>query len=148
MVASGLLTDPFTANGLTNETVDQKEIINVAAKLNPTNTKQKLTEKQLAQLAWKENAKKKEAEKKKIQQPTKQIKEKRTRKFPFRKVAEIEEEIFARETRLMSLNEDLLQPEIARNGERVKIIHTEIIDEQNKIKSLYEHWDEANELNW
>ncbi|MDR1925924.1 MAG: ABC-F family ATP-binding cassette domain-containing protein [Planctomycetaceae bacterium] len=74
--------------------------------------------------------------------------EKRTRKFPFRKISDIEEEIFARETQIMSLNDDLLKPEIARDGERVRSIYAEIREEQEKISFLYEHWEESSELNW
>ncbi len=73
---------------------------------------------------------------------------KRERKFPFRKTHDIEEEIFARETQVMALNDDLLRPEIARDGERVRAIHLEIKEEQDKITQLYEHWEEASELNW
>ena len=80
--------------------------------------------------------------------PGKAPKEKRNRKFPFRKVADIEEEIFARETQIMALNEDLLRPEIVCDGERVRTIHLEIKEEQEKIAALYEHWEEAGELNW
>ncbi|MDR2754098.1 MAG: ABC-F family ATP-binding cassette domain-containing protein [Planctomycetaceae bacterium] len=79
---------------------------------------------------------------------TKTKKEKKVRKFPFRKIHEIEEEIFARETQIMAWNEDLLRPEIARDGERTKAIHHEIKEEQDKIALLYEHWEEASELNW
>ncbi len=75
-------------------------------------------------------------------------KQKRQRKFPFRKTHDIEEEIFARETQIMALNEDLLRPEITRDGDRVKAIHLEIKEEQDKIAQLYEHWEEASELNW
>ncbi len=82
----------------------------------------------------------------KAEQPDK--KPKRERKFPFRKVADIEEEIFARETQIMTLNDDLLRPEIARDGEKVRTIHLEIKEEQNKIALLYEHWEEAAERNW
>ena len=75
-------------------------------------------------------------------------KEKRKRKFPFRKVADIEDEIFIRETRLASLNEDALKPEILRDGAKIKELQAEIVAEQEAIKLLYEHWDEATELNW
>ncbi len=75
-------------------------------------------------------------------------KEKRKRKFPFRKVADIEDEIFIRETRLASLNEDALKPEILRDGAKIKELQAEITAEQEAIKLLYEHWDEATELNW
>lgn len=73
---------------------------------------------------------------------------KRKRKFPFRKVSDIEEEIFIRETRVMELNENLLKPEVLRDGEKMKRINQELIEEQEKIKLLYEHWEEASELNW
>ncbi len=75
-------------------------------------------------------------------------KEKRKRKFPFRKVSDIEDEIFIRETRLASLNEDALKPEILRDGAKIKELQAEIVAEQEAIKLLYEHWDEATELNW
>ncbi|MBR5242827.1 MAG: ABC-F family ATP-binding cassette domain-containing protein [Thermoguttaceae bacterium] len=75
-------------------------------------------------------------------------KEKRKRKFPFRKVSDIEDEIFIRETRLASLNEDALKPEILRDGAKIKEVQAEIAAEQEAIKLLYEHWDEATELNW
>jgi ATP-binding cassette subfamily F protein 3 len=74
-------------------------------------------------------------------------KEKTPRKFPYRKAADIEEEIFARETQIMAWNEDLLRPEVVRDSERVRTIHQEIQSEQEKIALLYEHWEEANERN-
>ena len=73
---------------------------------------------------------------------------KRKRKFPYRKVSDIEEEIFIRETRVMELNEELLKPEVVRDGEKMKRINQELTEEQEKIKQLYEHWEEASELNW
>ena len=73
--------------------------------------------------------------------------EKKPRKFPYRKAADIEEEIFARETQIMAWNDDLLRPEIVRDSDRVRLIHQEIQAEQEKIASLYEHWEEANERN-
>ncbi|MBQ2683549.1 MAG: ATP-binding cassette domain-containing protein [Thermoguttaceae bacterium] len=73
---------------------------------------------------------------------------KRKRKFPYRKVSDIEEEIFIRETRVMELNEELLKPEVVRDGEKMKRINQELTEEQEKIKLLYEHWEEASELNW
>jgi ATP-binding cassette subfamily F protein 3 len=72
---------------------------------------------------------------------------KKPRKFPYRKVHDIEEEIFARETQIMAWNEDLLRPEIVRDSEKARLIHQEIQAEQEKIAALYEHWEEANERN-
>jgi ATP-binding cassette subfamily F protein 3 len=74
-------------------------------------------------------------------------KEKKQRKFPYRKVSDIEEEIFARETQIMAWNDDLLRPEIVRDSERVRLIHQDIQTEQEKIALLYEHWEESNERN-
>ena len=65
---------------------------------------------------------------------------KRKRKFPYRKVSDIEEEIFIRETRVMELNEELLKPEVVRDGEKMKRINQELNEEQEKIKLLYEDW--------
>lgn len=75
-------------------------------------------------------------------------KEKRKRKYPYRKVSEIEEEIFIRETRVMDLNAELTKPEVLRNGERMKALNAELTEEQEQIRRLYEHWEEASELNW
>jgi len=72
---------------------------------------------------------------------------KKPRKFPYRKVSDIEEEIFARETQIMAWNDDLLRPEVVRDSERVRQIHLEIQAEQATIATLYEHWEEANERN-
>jgi len=74
-------------------------------------------------------------------------KDKKPRKFPYRKVGDIEEEIFARETQIMAWNEDLQRPEVVRDSERVRLIHQEIQAEQAMIAQLYEHWEEANERN-
>lgn len=74
--------------------------------------------------------------------------EKRKRKFPYRKVADIEDEIFIRETHMQTLNEELLKPEVLRDGQRMKEIQAELKEEEDAIKLLYEHWEEATELNW
>ena len=80
--------------------------------------------------------------------PAKPKQEKRKRKFPFRKVSDIEDEIFIRETRLQTLNEDILKPENLRDGVKMKALQEEIRAEEDAIKQLYEHWEEASELNW
>ncbi len=74
--------------------------------------------------------------------------EKRKRKFPYRKVSDIEDEIFIRETHMQTLNDDLLKPENLRDGEKMKSLQAEIKAEEEAIKQLYEHWEEASELNW
>jgi ATP-binding cassette subfamily F protein 3 len=69
------------------------------------------------------------------------------RKFPYRKVADLEAEIFARETRIEELNAELLAPETLRDGRRVKAVQTEVAAEQQALATLYEHWEEASQLN-
>jgi ATP-binding cassette, subfamily F, member 3 len=70
------------------------------------------------------------------------------RRFPFRKVADLEDEIFERETCIKQLQSELIDPNVARNGERVRQIKLQIEQEQAVVKTLYEHWEEAAELNW
>jgi ATP-binding cassette subfamily F protein 3 len=72
----------------------------------------------------------------------------RTRRFPYRKVADLEQEIFAEETRLEELHAALADPDTHRNGQRVRQVKTEIAAAQQALKVLYEHWEEAVELNW
>ena len=74
--------------------------------------------------------------------------EKRKRKYPYRKVSDIEDEIFVRETHIQTLNEDMLKPEVLRNGEKIKELQAQLKEEEDAIKQLYEHWEEASELNW
>ena len=72
----------------------------------------------------------------------------RKRKFPFRKVADIEAEIFERETRVGELNQELTREDTYRDGDRVRQIKIEIAQQQQSLQTLYEHWEEATELNW
>jgi ATP-binding cassette subfamily F protein 3 len=73
--------------------------------------------------------------------------ERRKRKFPYRKVSEIEAEIFERETKIEELHARLAQPEVLRDGRLVKACQEEVAGEQAKLKLLYEHWEEASEMN-
>ncbi len=70
------------------------------------------------------------------------------RRFPYRKVADLEDEIFEQETCIEALQTELLQPEVLRDGERVRQIKLQIEREQALLKGIYEHWEEAIELNW
>lgn len=73
---------------------------------------------------------------------------KKRRKFPYRKVEEIEAEIFEREAAAQSLSEALCHPDNLRDGRKLKEIQTQIDDLQLKLAELYAHWEEATELNW
>ncbi|MDO4628219.1 MAG: ABC-F family ATP-binding cassette domain-containing protein [Planctomycetia bacterium] len=80
--------------------------------------------------------------------PKSDAKPAKKRKFPYRKVVDIEDEIFIRETRIQELQKDLLDPKVLRDGERVKATQQELAEEEELLKTLYEHWEEASELNW
>jgi ATP-binding cassette, subfamily F, member 3 len=70
------------------------------------------------------------------------------RRFQFRKVRDIEDEIIQRETAVEELQRQLIDPNVLRDGPRVRQIKNQIEQEQAALKTLYEHWDEAVELNW
>lgn len=69
------------------------------------------------------------------------------RKFPYRKMEDIEAEIGQREANLKQIELDLANPEVLRNRERVLEATRRMEDETEKIKQLYEHWHEASERN-
>jgi ATP-binding cassette subfamily F protein 3 len=71
-----------------------------------------------------------------------------TRRFPYRKVSDLEDEIFMRETCIQERQRELMEPDVLRNGERVREIKQQIEQEQAAVKTLYEHWEEASDLNW
>ncbi|MEQ8788070.1 MAG: ABC-F family ATP-binding cassette domain-containing protein [Pirellulaceae bacterium] len=71
----------------------------------------------------------------------------RKRKFPYRKVPDIELEIAEREARIEQLTADLGDQQVLRDGERVKQASAELEQQHKKIAELYEHWEEATELN-
>ena len=70
------------------------------------------------------------------------------RRFPYRKVAELEDEIFAIETCIQQLQQDLARGETHRDGQRVRQIKADIARHQESLSLLYQHWEEATELNW
>ena len=69
------------------------------------------------------------------------------RRYPYRAVSELEAEIIQRETRINELHAQLSEPEVLRNGQRVRDTQSEIAEQQAALKTLYDHWDEATELN-
>lgn len=71
----------------------------------------------------------------------------RKRQFPYRKVADIEVEIGMKEDELESLEADLCDPEVLRDGRRVKEVVTSVDHLKTELSKLYEHWEEAVELN-
>jgi ATP-binding cassette subfamily F protein 3 len=74
-------------------------------------------------------------------------KPKRKRKFPYRKVEEIEADVAAAETQLQELEQLLATPELYRDGERVKQTTKAFEETKERLRQLYEQWEEAAELN-
>ena len=72
----------------------------------------------------------------------------RKRRFAFRKADDIEKEIHNREKAVEFLTQQLTLPENLRHGDRVRTLKMQIAEEQEALKTLYEHWEEALELNW
>ncbi len=72
---------------------------------------------------------------------------KRKRQYPYRKVEELEAEIAVEETRVKELEKTLASPELYREGAKVLEITHAFEDAKAKLKQLYDHWEEAVELN-
>ena len=70
------------------------------------------------------------------------------RRFSYRKVTDLEDEIFQHESRLEELHEQLADGATHRDGERVREITAEITQTKEALQVLYEHWEEATDLNW
>ena len=77
-----------------------------------------------------------------LEQPSK-----RKRKFPYRKVVDLEAEIAECEATVAQLETDLADPEVHRDGERIKAATEAFEETQNRLEELYAHWEEAVELN-
>ncbi len=71
----------------------------------------------------------------------------RKRRFPYRKVDDLEREIFERETQIEELYAALADPETLRDGDQVRDFKARIADHQQTLEHLYEHWEEALEMN-
>jgi ATP-binding cassette subfamily F protein 3 len=74
-------------------------------------------------------------------------KAKRKRKFPYRKVEDLEADIARAETDLRQLEELLATPELYRDGDKVKQTTRAFEETRARLQQLYEHWEEAVELN-
>ncbi|HAC91933.1 MAG TPA: hypothetical protein DCF63_15100 [Planctomycetaceae bacterium] len=72
---------------------------------------------------------------------------KRKRRFPYRKVELIEQDIAASEDRVQAIHAEILLPEVLRDGRRVKQLQQELAEIEEKLLLLYEHYEEACELN-
>jgi ATP-binding cassette subfamily F protein 3 len=71
---------------------------------------------------------------------------KRKRRFPYRKLEDLEADILTAETRLREVEQLLASPDLYRDGERVKETTRSFEEIKERLKQLYEHWEEAVEL--
>lgn len=78
---------------------------------------------------------------------TRPDKERRKRKYPYKKATEVEADIHRCEAKIADLHEQMTLPEVLRDGLRVKQIAAEIAEQETLLPRLYEHWEEATELN-
>lgn len=72
---------------------------------------------------------------------------KRKRRFPWRKVEQIETDIAACETRIEELHFALADPNTFRDPGALRSVKSELDDQNLRLQELYEHWEEATELN-
>ena len=69
------------------------------------------------------------------------------RRFPWRKVEQIETDIAACETRIEELHFALADPNTFRDPGALRSVKSELDDQNLRLQELYEHWEEAAELN-
>ncbi len=74
-------------------------------------------------------------------------KPKRKRKYPYRKVTDLEADIMQTESEIEQLQQKLIDPVILRDGRLVKEVQQQLGEHETKLANLYEHYEEACELN-
>ena len=74
-------------------------------------------------------------------------KPRRKRKFPYRKVTELEADVAQKEELLEQLQAQLSDPEVHRDGQRAKETLAAFEETKGELETLYEHWEESLELN-
>jgi ATP-binding cassette subfamily F protein 3 len=72
---------------------------------------------------------------------------KRKRRFPYRKVPDLEADIAATEAKVGELEASLLTADVYRDPARLKQTMADLDAAKVKLQTLYEHWEEAVELN-
>jgi len=89
--------------------------------------------------------------KKTVQQPVKSnspastTPTKKKWKYPFKKVEEIEAGISVTEDRIEELEAELVNPEVYKDGLKVKAVQVELDGQKERLAELYEHWEEMME---
>jgi ATP-binding cassette subfamily F protein 3 len=72
---------------------------------------------------------------------------KRKRKFPYRPAVDLEEDIARQEALIKQLEEEIASPDFYRDAARMQAKLAEFEAAKQKLQQLYEHWEEACELN-
>src|SRR6185437_4548123 len=72
---------------------------------------------------------------------------KRKRKFPYRKVADLEADIAATEAKVNALETALQSADVYRDPARLRQTMTDLEAAKDALARLYQHWEEAVELN-
>jgi len=78
--------------------------------------------------------------------PAQKTTAKRKRRFPYRKMEELEADIESAETRLRELEQLLASTDLYRDGDKVKQTTRDFEETKTRLRQLYEHWEEAVEL--
>jgi ATP-binding cassette subfamily F protein 3 len=78
--------------------------------------------------------------------PTKQ-RMARKRRFPYRKTADLEKDIANQEQQLATIESNLADPNLYRDGDQVRTVRNQYDAIKTRLAELYEHWEEAVELN-
>lgn len=69
------------------------------------------------------------------------------RKFPYRKVEDLERDIEQIEAKIAGLHEEMMKPENLRDGRKMKELQENLAECESQLLSVYEHYEEACELN-
>ncbi len=72
---------------------------------------------------------------------------KRKRKFPYRKIEDLEAEISHEEETVRELEARMASPDLYRDGDKVKETTRAFDEAKARLQQLYERWEEAVELN-
>ena len=74
-------------------------------------------------------------------------KPKRKRKYPYRKAADVEADIAAMEAKVTELEFALVSPDVYRDASKLKQTMADLEVARAALPGLYDHWEEAVELN-
>jgi ATP-binding cassette subfamily F protein 3 len=72
---------------------------------------------------------------------------KRKRKFPYRKVPDLEADIARTEQKIADLEAALQTPDVYRDATRLRDTMSDLDKSKDALATLYQHWEEAVELN-